>query len=74
MTVPKNLEITQEQRAPELVNPLMKEQVEFLREEMSWAFTGMFTPTSEQVQEAARQLIPQGKGIKEVFNYLADNP
>ena len=68
MEVPKELEITPEQRKPGLKNPLTQEQV--ARFQTGW---GAFCPPNEEeIQEIAEELLPQGAEVAEIMNRLAD--
>ena len=67
-TVLTGLEITPEQRAPGLRNPLRPQQVKHLMR--GW---GSFCPpTEEDIQETAESCLPHGASLADLTNLLAD--
>jgi hypothetical protein len=64
--IPKELEITEAQRQPGLENPLTKEQVEWLNQEVIAGLAGTMLGW-DNPQVIARKLLPQGKSLIDIL-------
>jgi hypothetical protein len=66
------LEITREQRAKGLRDPLRPEQVDYFMDQWKSSM-GAFCPiTRQDIQEVAAELLPMGAGKEEIADRLID--
>ena len=67
MEVPKELEITPEQRKPGLENPLTQEQVEWVKKQVRQHTVGIHLQMDDP-QKIAQEILPQGKSLIDIYN------